>query len=136
MAQREFDPDEANYFKAVLEAELQYLEEQIIPVMKEGALSYAPAFGLSDADGKAGEYETDFGNIWMDIQNLKATLKGMVDVVEQALEGNELTEEANVSELKVLELGGIYTESEADNASEYSSLDGLQSSSQSDRQAA
>jgi hypothetical protein len=123
MAQREFDPDEANYFKAVLEAELQYLEEQIIPVMKDGDLSYAPAFGLNDEDGKAAEYETDFGNIWMDIQNLKATLKGMIDVVEQALEGLELTEDANVSELKVLELDGIYTSSEAaDNSSDYEAL--------------
>jgi hypothetical protein len=115
MAQREFDPDEANYFKAVLETELGYLEEQIIPLMKNGDLSYAPAFGLSDEDNKAQEYETDFGNIWMDIQNLKATLKGMIDVVEQALEGNELTEEANVAELKILEVEPIYTSTQADN---------------------
>lgn len=90
--------------------------------MKEGDLSYAPAFGLNDEDGKAGEYETDFGNIWMDIQNLKATIKGMIDVVEQALEGLELTEDANVAELKVLELDGIYTSSEADNPSDYEAL--------------
>lgn len=125
MAQREFDPDEANHFKAVLETELGYLEEQIIPLMKDGDLSYAPAFGLSDEANKAQEYETDFGNIWMDIQNLKATLKGMIDVVDQALEGHELTEEANVSELKVLELDPIYTSTQADNnSSAYNDLNG------------
>lgn len=124
MAQREFDPDEANYFKAVLETELGYLEDQIIRTLKEGDLSYAPAFGLADEVGKGGEYQQDYGNIWMDLQNLKATLKGMIDVVEQALEGNELTEEANVSELKVLELAPIYDEEPpaANNASDYESL--------------
>ncbi|THV30108.1 hypothetical protein [Glycomyces paridis] len=122
MAQREFDPDEANYFKAVLEAELQHVEEQLVPLMKDGALSYAPAFGLADETGKAGEYEGDFGNIWMDIQNLKATLKGMIDVVDQALEGTEITEEANVAELKVLSLEPIYTEETATSDSEYESL--------------
>ncbi|GAB3219963.1 hypothetical protein GCM10027447_03720 [Glycomyces halotolerans] len=127
MAQREFDPDEANHYKAVLEAELEYIEGEIIPLMKEGVLSYAPAFGLTDEAGKAGEYEQDFNNIWMDIQNLKATLKGMIDVVEQALEGHELTEEANVAELNVYDLQGIHSTSEGDSEPpDYTSLGGNQ----------
>lgn len=39
MSERKFDPEEANYFKAVLEAELEYIEGEIIPLMKEGALN-------------------------------------------------------------------------------------------------
>lgn len=117
MASREFDPEEANYYKAVLEAELEYIEGEIIPLMKEGVLSYAPAFGLTDESNKAGDYEQDFNNIWMDIQNLKATLKGVVDVVEQALEGHELTEDVNVQELNVMQLEGIHSSNEESDSS-------------------
>lgn len=66
----------------------------------------------------------DFGNIWTDIQNLKATLKGMVDVVEGALEGHELTEDANIQELNVFSLDGIHSANESEPAPDYGSLDG------------
>lgn len=125
MAEREFDPEEANYFKAVLEAELEYIEGEVIPLMKEGALNYAPAFGLTDEGGaKASEYSLAFSNIWSDIQNLKATLKGMVDVVEGALEGHQITEDANVQELGVFSLDGIHSANEPDPTPDYGSLDG------------
>lgn len=102
---REFDPEEVQYFKAVLEAEKTYLEDEIIKQLKSGGkLSYAPAFGITPAaQTKAGEYVADFNNLWADLQSLKATLSGMIDAMDSALEGHELTEDVNVEGLNALE---------------------------------
>jgi hypothetical protein len=125
MAERKFDPDEANQYKALLEAELEYIEGQIIPLMKDGELSYAPAFGLTDENNKAGDYETAFGNIWMDVQNLKATLKGMIEALEDALEGHQVTEEVNIQEFNVFSLPDVHTEDQTSSSpTDYSDLNG------------
>lgn len=102
---RKFDPEEVQYFKAVLEAEKDYLENEVIVQLKNGGkLSYAPAFGITPAaQTKAGEYEGDFNNLWTDLQSLKATLSGMIDSMETALEGHELTEDVNVQGLNALQ---------------------------------
>ena len=105
MAQRKFDPEETQYFKAVLEAELEFLEDTVIKQLKDGVLSYAPAFGITeDGQTKAGEYVEDFNTAWSDLQSLKATLKGMIDSMETALEGHEVTEDVNVHDLQALEV--------------------------------
>ena len=106
MAQRKFDPEETQYFKAVLEAELEFLEDTVIPQMQDGGkLSYAPALGITtDGQTKAGEYAQDFNTIWSDLQSLKATLKGLIDTMDTALEGHEVTEDVNVHDLQALEV--------------------------------
>ncbi|GAB3994411.1 hypothetical protein GCM10029992_08720 [Glycomyces albus] len=102
---REFDPDEVQYFKAILEAEKQYLEDEVINQLRPGeVLNYAPAFGITPAaDTKLAEYKGDFDTLWGDLQGLKATLSGMIDAMETALEGHEITEETNVQGLQALE---------------------------------
>ncbi|QSB05836.1 hypothetical protein [Natronoglycomyces albus] len=104
---RVFDPDEVALFRTTIEMQLEYLEEDIIIHLKEGGtLSYAPAFGLADEAGRAGDYSESFTNIWQDLQNYKATLKGLIKTLDQTLEGEQFSEEENVRDLKILDLDG------------------------------
>ncbi|WP_168801558.1 hypothetical protein [Glycomyces buryatensis] len=52
MAQRKFGPEYVHNFWTVLKEDLRHIEEVIIPEMKTGKLSFAPAFGLEGIDGK------------------------------------------------------------------------------------
>lgn len=101
---REFDPDDAAHFRTILEMQIEHLEEVIIKKLKEGELSYQPAFGLVDEQGKAEQYLGDFDTIWSDIQNVKSSLKSMVSMVDGALENHEFSESENVRDLNILDL--------------------------------
>lgn len=114
---REFDPEEVQHFKAILEAEKTYLEDEVIKQLRPGEkLNYAPAFGITPAaEQKLGEYTTDFNTIWQDLQSLKATLSGMIDAMDTALEGHELTEDVNVQGLNALEESAAADAPESEN---------------------
>lgn len=99
MGERTFDPEAVANFQAVLQADLTYLEDTIIPRMRDGDLSYAPAFGLEGVEGKKGEYQTSFNSIWTDIQYIKSTLKQMLKALDEVVESNADTEDVNVAEI-------------------------------------
>jgi hypothetical protein len=100
MSQREFDPEAVADFQRVLQADLDFIEEQIIPRMRDGDLSYMPAFGLEGVDGKKTEYQTSFGTTWTDVQNIKVTLKKMLEALDEIVKQNAETEDSNVTEIE------------------------------------
>lgn len=100
MSTREFDPEAVNEFKLVLEADLEYLEDQIIPRLRDGDLSRMPAFGLEGVEFKKSEYLTSFGSIWTDLQNIKVTEKKMTEALGEIVGDEADAEEANVAEFK------------------------------------
>src|SRR5690606_8093593 len=99
VGERTFDPEAVANFQAVLQADLTYLEETIIPRMRDGDLSYAPAFGLEGVEGKKAEYQASFGSIWTDIQYIKSTIKQMLKALDEVVESNADTEDVNVTEI-------------------------------------
>lgn len=99
MGERTFDPEAVANFQAVLQADLTYLEDTIIPRMRDGDLSYAPAFGLEGVEGKKSEYQASFSSIWTDVQYIKSTIKQMLKALDEVVESNADTEDVNVAEI-------------------------------------
>ncbi|MEU5155337.1 hypothetical protein [Glycomyces sp. NPDC021274] len=100
MSQREFDPEAVADFQRILKADLDFIEEQIIPRMRDGDLSYMPAFGLEGVEGKKSEYQTSFASTWTDIQNIKVTIKKMLEALDEIVKQNADTEDSNVTEIE------------------------------------
>ena len=51
MGERTFDSEAVANFQAVLQADLTYIEDTVIPRMRDGGLGYAHEFGLEDVEG-------------------------------------------------------------------------------------
>ena len=100
MSKREFDPEAVADFQRILKADLDFIEEQIIPRMRDGDLSYMPAFGLEGVDGKKTEYQTSFTSTWTDVQNIKVTVKKMLEALDEIVKQNADTEDSNVTEIE------------------------------------
>lgn len=100
MSQREFDPEAVADFSRILKADLDFIEEQIIPRMRDGDLSHMPAFGLEGVDGKKTEYQTSFQSTWTDVQNIKVTIKKMLEALDEIVKQNADTEDSNVTEIE------------------------------------
>ncbi|MDA1363036.1 hypothetical protein O1R50_25710 [Glycomyces luteolus] len=100
MSQREFDPEAVADFQRILKADLDFIEEQIIPRMRDGDLSNMPAFGLEGVEGKKSEYLTSFQSTWTDLQNIKVTIKKMLEALDEIVKQNADTEDSNVTEIE------------------------------------
>lgn len=99
MAERKFDPEAVADFQRILKDDLAYIEETIIPRMRDGDLSHMPAFGLEGVAGKVSEYQTSFSSIWTDIQYIKVTIKKMLEALDEVVEEEADTEDVNVAEI-------------------------------------
>lgn len=116
MTQRQFDPEAVGEFKIVLEADLEYLDDQVIPRLRDGDLSYMPAFGLEGVEGKKVEYQTSFGSVWTDVQYMRATIVKMIEALDGIVGDEAEAEAANVAEFEqFLSLGeAVPAETEGD----------------------
>ena len=77
--ERAFDPAATEEYRQFLLDLLDRLETEVIPVLSEGTLSRAPAFGSAPgATGNATAQYLDFRAVtWRNLQSLRGTLHGL-----------------------------------------------------------
>lgn len=92
--QREFDPSAVEEYRQFLQGLLDRLEAEVIPVLSEGTLSRAPAFGSSPgATGNALDQYLGFHAVtWRNLQYLRGTLHGMVAALSETAEAEAGTD--------------------------------------------
>ncbi|THV41520.1 hypothetical protein [Glycomyces buryatensis] len=80
---REFDATAIEEYRQFLQGLLDQLEAEVIPVIGEGALSRAPAFGSAPgATENALEQYLDFrAATWRNLQYLRGTLHGLIQAL-------------------------------------------------------
>ncbi|MEU6857977.1 hypothetical protein AB0B28_03745 [Glycomyces sp. NPDC046736] len=100
MSTRKFDPEAVAEYQAVLQSDLEYLEDLMIPRLRDGDLSYMPAFGLEGTAGKQAEYQASFASIWTDLQYVKTTMKRQDEALADIVKEKASTEDVNVAELE------------------------------------
>ncbi|WP_199044122.1 hypothetical protein [Glycomyces salinus] len=77
--ERAFDPAAAEEYRQFLLDLLDRLETEVVPVLSEGTLSRAPAFGSAPgATGNAADQYLGFRAVtWRNLQYLRGTLHGL-----------------------------------------------------------
>ena len=106
MAERKFDPEAVREFqRAVREKILDPIEDTLMPMFKDDQpLSREPRFGqlqsAGDAKSKYGEYHAA---TWQALEQLRKNCYGMLDKLDESIEANDASEDANVSEMQTYE---------------------------------
>lgn len=96
---RVLDPDSIRDFQQYLQAQVDLLDDDIIPAMKTGVLSNAPAFGRLQASNNARTvYDEFFGNTWDNMQKIRGVYCAMLKQLEGALDAHNESETANTSD--------------------------------------
>ncbi|MFB9658971.1 hypothetical protein ACFQS3_12825 [Glycomyces mayteni] len=86
MGERVYDPAAVEEYRLFLLELIGELEAEVVPVLSEGTLSRAPAFGTAPgAADAAARYLESHAALWRNLQYLRGTLHGM----EAALAGSE-----------------------------------------------
>jgi hypothetical protein len=86
--ERVFDAAAVEEYRRLLLELLEELEDEVIPVLREGALSRAPAFGSAPgaAEHALPRYLGFHAATWRNLQYLRGTLHGLAAALEAAAE--------------------------------------------------
>lgn len=108
MSTRELDPAALRAFRDVAEAQLEFIEgEMIIGKMKTGnLLGNEPGFGLLDSSDSAREqYRAFHEQTWNNLQDLRKNLIGIINTLNASADLSDESEELNVQESSEIEDG-------------------------------
>ena len=108
MPDRELDPAALRAFRDIAEAQLEFVEgELIIGKMKTGAvLGNEPGFGLLDSSETArDQYKIFHEQTWNNLQDLRRNLIGIINTLNASADLSEESEELNVQESSAIEDG-------------------------------
>ena len=85
---RTFDPAALERYQGFLEELLDELENEIIPVLRDGTLKKAPAFGSTPGarENASGQYAEFHAATWRNLQYLRGTLHGMINGLQNAID--------------------------------------------------
>lgn len=85
---RTFDPAALERYQAFLEDLLDELENEIIPVLRDGTLKKAPAFGSAPGayENAGAQYSEFHATTWRNLQYLRGTLHGMINGLQNAID--------------------------------------------------
>ncbi|WP_199034226.1 hypothetical protein [Glycomyces salinus] len=110
---RTFDPAALERYRVFLEDLLDELENEIVPVLRDGTLKKAPAFGSTPgAYQNAGEQYAEFhATTWRNLQYLRGTLHGMINGLQHAIDTGGETDDWIIQQLPKVMPGSddIYT---------------------------
>ena len=96
---RVLDPDAIREFQQFIQEKLDQLNDDIVPVLRNGDLSYAPAFGrMTSSYNAKSEYNRFFTATWDNIQQLRGIYSKMLDELDAALEAHGESETLNTSD--------------------------------------
>lgn len=100
MAERVLDPDALRTFRNVAQAQLDFIEDVLIPRMRTGeALGVEPGFGLLDSSAAAREtYKIFHEQTWENLQDLRRNLTGIIKTLNDSADLSEEAEDINVEE--------------------------------------
>lgn len=108
MPDRELDPAALRAFRDVAEAQLAFVEgEMIIGKMKTGQiLGNEPGFGLLDNSKTARDQYKEFHEqTWNNLQDLRKNLIGIINTLNDSADLSEESEDLNVQESAAIEDG-------------------------------
>ncbi|MCC3765181.1 hypothetical protein K3N28_19160 [Glycomyces sp. TRM65418] len=93
MAERVIDPEALEEYRAVVREQLDHLDSIITRLENGQPLGRLPAFGQLDASVTARQnYTTFHETTWTNLQNLRESLHGMINTLNDSA---ELAEEAD-----------------------------------------
>ncbi|QSB05040.1 hypothetical protein [Natronoglycomyces albus] len=96
---RVLDPEAIQDFQQYIQAQLDHLDNVVVPSMESGTLSYAPAFGRLDSSVQAARVYNDFfGATWDNVQQLRGVYKAMLKQLNGALGAHDESETANTAD--------------------------------------
>ena len=100
MASTELDPEALQEYRTLVQEQLDHLDS-IIPRLKKGnELGRLPAFGQLDGSVSAQtNYETFHKTTWENLQNLRASLSGIIETLEDTAELAVEADEAAATEM-------------------------------------
>lgn len=100
MPERVLDPEALRAFRDVAQAQLDYIEDVLIPKLKTGeVLGVEPGFGLLDSSEAARTaYQTFHEQTWNNFQDLRRNLVGIINTLNDSADLSEEAEEINVGE--------------------------------------
>ncbi|GAA2319056.1 hypothetical protein GCM10009853_091410 [Glycomyces scopariae] len=106
---REIDPEAIQEYKTLIQEQLDHLDT-IIPRLKKGeVLGRLPAFGQLDASaGARTNYETFHSTTWDNLQNLRVSLSGMMETLQDSADQSDESDDAVIADMNSYEseLGG------------------------------
>ncbi|WP_205326013.1 hypothetical protein [Glycomyces sp. YM15] len=102
---RVLDPEALRAFRDVAQAQLDYIEDVLIPKMRTGeVLGVEPGFGLLESSEQARKAYGDFHKLtWDNLQALRKDLTGMVKTLNDSADLSEEAEDTNVQETSAYE---------------------------------
>lgn len=102
---RVLDPEALRAFRDVAQAQLDYIEDVLIPRMRTGEpLGVEPGFGLLDSSKTArGAYGEFHKLTWNNIQGLRKDLTGIIKTLNDSANLSEEAEDINVQETSAYE---------------------------------
>lgn len=108
MSNRELDPDALRAFRDVAQAQLDFIESDlIIGKLRTGnELGNEPGFGLLDNSETARQqYQTFHEQTWNNLQELRRHLIGIINTLNASADLSDESEELNVQESEDIEAG-------------------------------
>lgn len=104
MAERTLDTEALQEYKTLIQEQLDHLDD-IIPRLKKGqVLGRLPAFGQLDASATARtNYETFHSTTWDNLQNLRVSLSGMMETLQDSIDLSDESDDAAVNEMNSYE---------------------------------
>lgn len=107
---RKLDPEALSAYRTIVRAQLDTLEEQLVPMLENGQeLGKMPAFGQMDGSRSARQnYEAFHKTTWDNLQDLREAMHGMIKTLNESGDLSDESEEANVTDMDTMEdeLGG------------------------------
>lgn len=102
---RVLDPEALRAFRDVAQAQLDYIEDVLIPRMRTGEeLGVEPGFGLLDSSETARKAYGEFHKqAWGNLQTLRKDLTGIVKTLNDSANLSEEAEDINVQETSAYE---------------------------------
>ncbi|MEU6249644.1 hypothetical protein [Glycomyces sp. NPDC047010] len=100
MAERTLDTEALQEYKDLIQEQLDHLDD-IIPRLKKGqVLGRLPAFGQLDASATARtNYETFHSTTWENLQNLRVSLSGMMETLQDSVDLSDESDDAVVADM-------------------------------------
>lgn len=95
MVNRAFDPDALERYRRFLGDLLDELENEVIPALRDGDLSRAPAFGTTPAAAEhaTAEYADFHATAWRNLQYLRGTLRGLIADLQSAADNGGVVDQ-------------------------------------------
>lgn len=99
---KQVDPEALRAYRTKVEAQLEIIENDIIPKLRNGeVLGKMPAFGaMASSDAARTSYETFHSTTWENLQALRESLHGIIDTLTESGNLHEDTDQQSAGDFE------------------------------------